>query len=588
MVALNAASAALSLSDIPWNGPVGAVRMGCLNKSDLVVNPTRKERSESSLNMVVTGTTDQLMVMLEADAANLDKALFRDGIGKGLEACQIIATAIQQEAALRGRPKRTLNPSSSSETEIHDIQRDMSLLCEQPLRAVASDTTHDKTSRDRATFAVRDTAIQQLKSTYPNANPALFYEAFTKLSRKMIADFALDQGYRVDGRGKDDLRQIGCAVDLHEPLHGSALFQRGQTQVLCTVALDSLESALKSDAISVLTGGVKEKNFFLHYEFPPYATNEIGRTGGLAAGRRELGHGALAEKALRPIIPSDHPFTIRLTSEVLESNGSSSMASVCGGSMALMDAGVPIETPAAGVAVGLVTRGHDNNSGSGFDEHAVLVDILGMEDFLGDMDFKMAGTRTGITAVQADIKIPGLPLHVVHEALDKGHLGLNKILDIMEECISEPKANKTNWPLNEKLEIPLAKRARFLGPGGVNVKRLMAETGVQINPDPSDLNAWTVFAPNSDAMAEAREIIDKILATDRVPEFEFGAVYPAKITEILDRGIRVQLHPELQPALIPNSQLDAKKVEKKSFFNQNLLLGDKLNFNLNRSCIRVC
>ncbi len=313
----------------------------------------------------------------------------------------------------------------------------MTLLCEQPLRAVYTESKHDKLSRDRAAFAIRDQAIVELKASHPEANPSLFYEAFSKLSRNLVAELVLDHGRRVDGRGEEELRNIGCQVDLYPPLHGSALFQRGQTQVnvypipkscyvvdlqhrpwqvLCTVALDSLESALKSDAISVVTGGVKEKNFFLHYEFPPYATNEIGRPGG-AAGRRELGHGALAEKALRSVIPKDHEFTIRLTSEVLESNGSSSMATVCAGSMALMDAGIPILTPAAGVAVGLVTRNNTtSNDGKNFEvgEHNVLVDILGLEDYLGDMDFKMAGTRTGVTAVQADIKIPGLPFHVIN------------------------------------------------------------------------------------------------------------------------------------------------------------------------------
>ena len=225
--------------------------------------------------------------------------------------------------------------------DYNKVLSELSLICLQPLRSVYSDSSHDKKSRDVAAFAVRDKAIGRLKLSYPNLESYLFYDAFSHLSRTLIAEKAIHEEKRVDGRHLKDIRPIGCQVDLHDPLHGSALFQRGQTQVMCTVALDSLESALKSDTVSTLMGGVKEKNFFLHYEFPPYATNEIGRMG--PTNRRELGHGALAEKSLKPIIPSDYPFTIRLTSEVLESNGSSSMASVCGGSLALMDAGIYME-----------------------------------------------------------------------------------------------------------------------------------------------------------------------------------------------------------------------------------------------------
>lgn len=223
-------------------------------------------------------------------------------------------------------------------------------MIQQKLRAIYLNHSHDKISRDKAAFGLRDQSISELRLALPDVEPALFYEAFNTLSRSLVAELIINEGTRVDGRNSNQLRNIGCQVDLHEPLHGSALFQRGQTQVLCTVALDSLESALKSDAMSALLGGIKEKNFFLHYEFPPYATNEIGRMSG-PSGRRELGHGALAEKALKSVIPSDFPFTIRLTSEVLESNGSSSMASICGGSLALMDAGVPITEPAAGTMI---------------------------------------------------------------------------------------------------------------------------------------------------------------------------------------------------------------------------------------------
>ena len=448
------------------------------------------------------------------------------------------------------------------------------MMCEQKLRMIYANKSHDKTSRDSEAFAVRDKAIAELRAKQDiTVDPSFYYDAFTLLSRKIIASLALDESLRVDGRAIEEIRPITCQVDTHPPLHGSALFQRGQTQVFCTVALDSLEStALKVDPVSALMGGTKEKNFFLHYEFPPYATNEIGRSGA-AAGRRELGHGALAEKALKEVVPKDHPFTIRLTSEVLESNGSSSMASICGGSLALLDAGVPLISPAAGVAMGLVSREKSNSDANthtsaenSFNrEYVVLTDILGMEDYLGDMDFKVAGTRSGITALQADIKLPGIPFEVVQTAMTKGHSAISNILDIMEnsrEDKNEPRTNKVNWPVKEKIDVPAHKRGRFLGPGGMNLKKILAETGVQINPESGTeaSTTWTLFAPNSEAMSEAKEIIESILEEEKVPDLEFGSIYPSIIREIKERGVLVEIHPAMPLVFVTNSQLDAKKV----------------------------
>ena len=590
VVALNGASAALALSDIPWNGPIGAARVAYSNSftngaNGFVLNPTRKElraishNGGPSLNMLVSGDKDGLVVMLEADAGNLDRSLFFDAIKFGLESSSSIAKYIHSESNAKKVIKRpnpyldSQNDNRSSENPQYRAYNLMELLCEQKLKTIFEDKNHDKTSRDNATFSLRDGVISQIRSNNQfSSDPSYLYDAFTKISRKLLSSLVLDQNIRVDGRDIDEIRTITCNADTHPPLHGSALFQRGQTQVFCTVSLDSLEStALKIDPVSSLMGGAKEKNFFLHYEFPPFATNEIGRSGA-ASGRRELGHGALAEKGLRAVVPKDHPFTIRLTSEVLESNGSSSMASICGGSLALLDAGVPLTSPAAGVAMGLVSRekgctgtegesigDHDNN------EYKVLTDILGMEDFLGDMDFKVAGTRSGITALQADIKLPGIPLHIVETALTKGHKAINSILDIMEssrEEGNEPRLNKENWPVKETVNVPAHKRGRFIGPGGSNMKRILAETGVQITPESGTeaSTTWSLFAPNSEALNEAKEIIDKILTEEKVPELEFGSIYPSIIREIRERGVMVELHPEMPLVLVPNSQLDAKKV----------------------------
>ena len=593
VVALNGASAALSLSDIPWNGPIGASRVGYSNSiingsGGFVLNPTRKElktiseENGKSLNLLVSGDKHGMVVMLEADSGCLDRALFFDGIKFGLESASSIAKYIHSESEAKEITKRP-NPYASSlpneqvfDHPFYQAYSLMELLCEQKLRKVYEDINHDKTSRDNAAFALRDSAIAQIRSKNQfSSDPSYLYDAFTQISRKILSSLALDENIRVDGRNIDEVRPITCHVDTHPPLHGSAIFQRGQTQVFCTVSLDSLEStAMKVDPVSTLMGGAKEKNFFLHYEFPPYATNEIGRSGA-ASGRRELGHGALAEKGLRAVVPKDHPFTIRLTSEVLESNGSSSMASICGGSLALLDAGVPLTSPAAGVAMGLVSRPTNTNHSTAFQkdgntatedrEYKVLTDILGMEDFLGDMDFKVAGTRQGITALQADIKLPGIPLDIVETALTKGHNAINRILDIMENSRkdkNEPRLNKDNWPVKEIVNVPAHKRGRFIGPGGTNLKRILAETGVQITPESGTeaSTSWSLFAPNSTALVEAQEIIGKILEEERVPELEFGAIYPSIIREIREKGVMVELHPEMPLVLVPNSQLDAKKV----------------------------
>jgi polyribonucleotide nucleotidyltransferase len=271
-----------------------------------------------------------------------------------------------------------------------------------------------------------------------------------------------------------------------------------------------------------------------------------------------MGHGALAERALRPIIPKDYPFTIRLTSEVLESNGSSSMASVCGGSLALMDAGVPISSPAAGVAIGLVTK-YSGNDTKHMDDYVLLTDILGIEDYMGDMDFKMAGTKKGITALQADIKIPGLPLKVVMEAVLQATDAKNEILEIMRGTIASPRTEqKENAPVTEKLEVPVHKRAKFIGLGGRNLKKLISETGVQVSP--LDDLYYNIFAPNQSAMDEAKEMINEFMSEEREPQLEFGAIYSAKIVEIRDIGVMVTLFPNMQPALLHNSQLDQRKV----------------------------
>lgn len=356
VLAVNAASVALAVSDIPWDGPVGAVRVG-LCDNEVIVNPTRRELQQSDLDLVVTATKQNMVVMMEGKANVVLLQDFLKAIKVATREAQLVVQAIEKLQKCVGRPKRSLDDHPEAHEEIFEALRSMS---EMRLKEIFRDYTHDKISRDQAVNHVRTEVVDRVWSSFSDVDVTLIQEAFNKRVKETFRELVFEENLRCDGRGLDDLRKINCQIDLHKPLHGSALFQRGQTQVFCTVALDSQESALRLDSLAALEAGVKSKNFFLHYEFPPYATGEIGKMGPI--GRREMGHGALAEKGLAPVLPNNYPFTVRLTSEVLESNGSSSMATVCGGSLALMDAGVPISAPVAGVAIGLVTKCENNDT----------------------------------------------------------------------------------------------------------------------------------------------------------------------------------------------------------------------------------
>ncbi|XP_064411742.1 polyribonucleotide nucleotidyltransferase 1, mitochondrial isoform X2 [Latimeria chalumnae] len=535
VLAINGASAALALSDIPWNGPIGAVRVGMID-GECVINPTRKEMASSTLNLIVAGAPHSQVVMMEAAAENILQQEFCHAIKVGVKYTQQIIHGIQQMVKERGVTKRTPQKLYVAPEEMVECAR-----------------------QDEAINKIRLETEEQLREKFPDADSYELIESFNMMTKEIFRNIILNEYRRCDGRDLTSLRNINCEVDIFKPLHGSALFQRGQTQVLCTVTFDSLESSIKANPIATLVSGVKDKNFMLHYEFPPYATNEIGKMSGV--NRRELGHGALAEKALKPVIPKDFPFTIRVTSEVLESNGSSSMASACGGSMALMDAGVPISAAVAGVAIGLVTK--SNSEKREIEDYRLLSDILGIEDYNGDMDFKMAGTNKGITALQADIKLHGLPLKIVMEAIQQATAAKREILNIMNKAIAKPRPNrKENGPVIETVHVPLSKRARFIGPGGYNLKVLQAETGVTINQ--LDEETFSVFAPTPNAMHEAGEFINEICKDDQEQQLEFGAVYTATVTEIRDIGVMVKLYPNMTPVLLHNSQLDHRRIKHPS------------------------
>lgn len=560
VTAINAASAALHFSDIPWNGPVGAVRVG-LEKHEgaVIINPTRKELQLSPLDLIVAATKQNLVVMLEGKANVVLQQDLLKAIKTGTKEAQLIIDRIERmrKEIPHLKPKREAMVEVSKKLEItEEVINAVKTLSASRIKEIFSDGSHDKMSRDNAINVVRQEVVNNVWSSYPDHDVNQITDAINKFIIEVFRATILEDNRRCDGRGFEDLRKIACQVDLFNPLHGSSLFTRGQTQVLCSVTLDSKESAIKLDSLSAMDSGVKEKNFFLHYEFPPYATGEIGRVG--IVNRRELGHGALAEKGLVPVIPANYPFTIRLNSEVLESNGSSSMATVCAGSMALMDAGVPILAPAAGVAMGLVTKYNENDT-KHIEDYRILTDQLGIEDYMGDMDMKVAGTKKGITSIQTDVKIPGLPLKIVNESLQKASEAKSQIIDIMNQCIVAPRlGKKDSWPVSEKMTVDAQKRMKIIGTGGVHVKQIFLETGVQINT--LDEATFELFAPSQSAMDEAKEIIEKLLSKERVPELDFGGIYTARITELREIGVMVTLYPSMPPTLLHNSQLDQRKV----------------------------
>lgn len=558
--AINAASAALHLSDIPWNGPIGAVRVA-LEKHEgaVITNPTRRELQHSPLDLIVAATKQNLVMMLEGRGDVILMPDLLKSIKHGTREAQLIIGQIEimRKEIIHLKPKRTSQVEKGKNLQLtEEIVNAIKTVSSLLLKEIFRDGTHDKLSRDNAVSALRQEVVENIWSSFPDYDVNQITDALNKHIIEMFREIILEENKRCDGRNFEDLRKISCEVDLFKPLHGSSLFTRGQTQVLCSVTLDSKASAIKLDSLAALDTGVKEKNFFLHYEFPPYATGEIGRIG--LVNRRELGHGALAEKGLVPVIPPNYPFTIRLNSEVLESNGSSSMATVCAGSMALMDAGVPLLAPAAGVAMGLVTK-YQNDDTKHIEDYKILTDQLGIEDYMGDMDMKVAGTKKGITSIQTDIKIPGLPLKIVNESLQKAAEAKNRIIDIMNECINAPRmAKKDSWPVSEIMSVDPQKRSKIFGPGGLYVKQIFLQTGVQINQ--VDELTLELFAPSRSAMDEANEFIEQLLAKERVPELDFGGIYTAKIVELRDIGVMVTLYPSMPPALLHNSQLDQRKV----------------------------
>jgi len=515
VLAVIGASAALSVSDIPFEGPIGATRMAYVD-GEFVVNPTFAQMDESDLDLVVAGTRDGVL-MMEAGASELSEDLVLEGIRRAQDVNQRVIELQDDLIRSAGRPKIAFTPVAHSE----ELQRRTASVLGTRI-ASTFDASLSKTEQADRMSSLKAELAEAVKDEF---EPAQIADAFDGLLEKEFRTQVLSGGPRPDGRGLREIRPISCEVSLLPRTHGTGLFNRGETQVLGVITLGSVGDAQRLDNLSPQDS----KRFLLHYNFPPYSVGEVRRVG--SPGRREIGHGALAERALTAVLPSedDFPYTIRLVSEVLGSNGSTSMATVCAGTLALMDAGVPIKKPIAGISVGLVTG--ENG------QYATLTDIQGLEDHIGDMDFKVAGSRDGITAIQLDIKVKNISFDIIRDALEQAKEARLFLLDRIDETISEARADLSPYaPRMTRIKIPVDKIGMVIGPGGKTIRAIVEETKATV--DVAD--DGTVTIGSSDSVAAARAVT---MIEDLTKDIKVGEIYTGKVVKIAPFGAFVQLRP---------------------------------------------
>jgi polyribonucleotide nucleotidyltransferase len=522
ILSITGASAALTISDIPFAGPIGAVRVGRVD-GEFVINPTHSQRQLSDLDLVYVGSADQV-VMIEGAANEITEEEFIRALDFAQPFVREIVEMQKELAATAGKPKR--------EMELLTVRDDLLEVAYQVAgdRIEAALYTAGKIARSKAVDALRQEVSAAILAKYPDATPFEISQAFDYLQKKAFRVSILDKKTRCDGRGLLDLRPLAGEVGLLPRSHGSAIFQRGETQAL---ALATLASAEEAQMIDAYTGGDPSKRFILHYNFPPFSVGETGRFG--STSRREIGHGALAERSIAPVIPSEaeFPYAIRISSEVMESNGSTSMATVCAGVMALMDAGVPIRKPVGGISVGLVTE----FQGDSLVRYSTLTDIIGSEDHFGDMDFKLCGTRDGVTGFQLDLKLPGIPHSIMTEAIHQARDARMKVLDVMAEAIHLPRKELSKYaPRIETVKIHPDKIGLLIGPGGKTIKGIVAETGAEINID--DDGSVHIYSASRDSLNRAKEIISGM-----TKEIEVGEIYHGRVVSIKEFGAFVEVLP---------------------------------------------
>ncbi len=549
--AMIGSSIALGVSEIPWNGPTGAVVVGRVN-GQYVINPDEEQRKVSDMHVYLAGTKDAIM-MVEAGANEVSEEVMLDAIMFGHEEIKKLVAFQEEVIAAIGKSKVEV-PLNVTGDDVKAAVREFAFdKCKWVFE------TFDRQERQAREAQVKEETLAALAEQFPERENEIA-DALYYLNKEIMRAKIQNEGIRPDGRKVTEVRPIWCEVGVLPRVHGSAVFTRGQTQALTVTTLGSTSEGQILDGLS----NEDFKRYIHHYNMPPYATGEAGRM--KSPGRREIGHGALAERALLPVIPTEEefPYALRLVSEILSSNGSSSMASVCGSTLSLMDAGVPIHAPVAGVAMGLI-----KNAESG--QVSVLTDIQGLEDFLGDMDFKVAGTMNGITAIQMDIKIAGIDRAILKQALAQALEGRLHILKIMLDTIGEPRAELSQYaPKIVRFTINPEKIREVIGPGGKMINKIIAETGVKI--DIEDDGRVFISTPDADAAAKARKIIEGI-----AKDIEVGDVFTGKVVRIMNFGAFVELAPG-KDGMIHISKLDNKRVEK---VEDVVNIGDELEVKVN-------
>ena len=536
------ASAALMVSDIPWAGPLGAVRVGRI-KGQFVAYPTHAEMAESDLDLVYVGNEHDI-VMYEGAAKEISEADFNAALKFGQECCLPLIAAQKELAAKAGKKKR--------EITLNTVPKEILL----EAKALAGDRfvpallTPGKLARENACKAIQTEVGAKLTEKFGAEAVTEFVinDAFYYIQKEAVRGLILDSGKRLDGRDFDTVRPISSEVGILPRAHGSAIFARGETQAVTLATLGTGDDTQEFDSY---TGGENEKKFILHYNFPNFSVGETGRITG--PGRREIGHGALAERSIEPMIPSgNYPYTIRVTSEIMESNGSTSMASVCGGTLALLDAGVPLIRPVAGISVGLCTEYGAEHT---IARYQLLTDIIGWEDAYCDMDCKIAGTEKGITGFQLDLKLKGIPHTLMSETIEKARVARLQILAEMAKTISAPRTELSKYaPRIEVLKINPEKIGALIGPGGKNIKRLVEETGCEI--DIEDDGTVNIFSVSAEGMKMAKETIEGMSA-----EAEIGKIYRGKVVTVKEFGAFVEFLPG-KDGLVHISELANFRVKK--------------------------
>ena len=536
IAAMVGASIALSISDIPWNGPIGGVFVGLTEEEGLIINPTAEQRERSSLELTVAGTKKKV-VMIEAGAAEVSDDKMFEAIMLAHEEIKKLCAFIEDIQAQIGKPKFSY-PSAEIPKELLDAVYDF---CAEDVK-VALDTD-DKNVRDARMAPIYDAVYEEFDKENTEENRKVLDEVLYKVQKKIVRRWLLDEQKRVDGRRMDQIRPLAAEVHLFNRDHGSGMFTRGQTQVLTVATLGSISDVQMLDGISE----EETKRYMHHYNMPGYSTGEAKAV--RSPGRREIGHGALAERSLVPVLPSveEFPYAIRCVSEVISSNGSTSQASVCGSTLALMDAGVPIKAPVAGISCGLITEG---------DRWMTMIDIQGLEDFYGDMDFKVAGTHKGITSIQMDLKIDGLTPEIIKEALAVTHKGRDYIIDeVILKAIPAPRPEVSEYaPKMITMKVPVDKIADVIGKQGSVIKQIVADTGAKV--DIEEDGSVFISGVDKTSLEAARAMIEAMIFEPVV-----GEIYEGVVTRIIPIGAFVEFAPKKE-GMVHISKLDKKRTEK--------------------------